>query len=430
MNNDRIIEILSEWNFWQKDQDIGVLRDEYLFNLDRLINTRQIVAMTGVRRAGKSTLMKQFIKRHINAGEDARSFLYINFEEPKFTDLISLQFLEQVYEAYIEIVKPKGVPYILLDEVHKIRGWEKFVRGLHEKKEAHIIISGSTSKLLSKELGTLLTGRWLELKIYPLNFKEFLEFNDLKLKNRLEILSKKIKIKQLLRSYLEFGGFPLVVLKKEKEDILRRYFDDIIGRDIVERYKIRSMEKLKSLSKYYLTNFTSYISYRRIVKFLGLNLDTIERFSSYISDASLIFFVPKFSYSLKEQEVNPRKIYGIDLGLINIVSFRFSDNIGRLYENLVFLSLIKGGTELYYYKNKWECDFVIKRGQKITQLIQVSYQIKENEEREIKGLLEAANAFKLKKELYIITEDKEESYNIKGKTIKYIPLWKWLLLYN
>lgn len=426
MNNEQIIEILSEWNFWKKDQDAGVYRETYLDKLNKLIQTEQIVAIIGVRRSGKSTLMKQFIKKQIDLGKSRESFLYVNFEEPKFTDMLSLDSLQQIYNAYIEILKPKNIPYLLLDEIHNIPRWEKFVRGLHEKKEANIIVSGSTSKLLSKELGTLLTGRWLELKTYPLNFQEFLQFKQLKIKNKLDILSQKVKIKQLLREYLEFGGFPLVSLKEEKEEILRRYFDDIITRDIAERHKIRRVDKLKTLAKYYLTNSSSLISYRKISKFMNLSLDSVERFSNYMEDANLVFLVPKFSYSLKEQEVNPRKVYSIDSGLINVISFRFSDNIGKLYENIVFLSLVRGDREIYYYKNKNECDFIIKKGKKIIQAIQVSYQIKENREREIKGLLEAIQAFKLKEGI-IITEDKEGEEKIKGKKIKFIPLWKWLL---
>ncbi len=426
MNNEQIIEILSEWNFWKKDQDAGVYRETYLDKLNKLIQTEQIVAIIGVRRSGKSTLMKQFIKKQIDLGKSRDSFLYVNFEEPKFTDMLSLDSLQQIYDAYIEILKPKNIPYILLDEIHNIPRWEKFVRGLHEKKEANIIVSGSTSKLLSKELGTLLTGRWLELKTSPLNFQEFLQFKQLKIKNKLDILSQKVKIKQLLREYLEFGGFPLVSLKEEKEELLRRYFDDIITRDIAERHKIRRVDKLKTLAKYYLTNSSSFISYRRISKFMNLSLDSVERFSNYMEDANLIFLVPKFSYSLKEQEVNPRKVYSVDSGLINVISFRFIDNIGKLYENIVFLSLVRGDREIYYYKNKNECDFIIKKGKKIIQAIQVSYQIKENREREIKGLLEAIQAFKLKEGI-IITEDYEAEEKIENKTIKFIPLWKWLL---
>ena len=426
MNKENIIEILDSWNFWKRDQSTGVLRQPYLDKMDSLIKTGQVVALTGVRRSGKSTLMKQFIKQRIASKEERESFLYVNFEEPKFADLLSLNFLQQIYEAYIEIVKPRSMPYILLDEVQLIPKWESFVRGLHEKKEAHILVSGSTSKILSKELGEKLTGRWLEMKIYPLTFSEFLNFKGIELKSRLDMVSESVKIKQLLREYLEFGGFPLVSLSGEKQEILARYFDDIISRDIAERHKIRKVEKLKPLAKYYLTSFSSMISYRKTANFIGLSLDSIERFSKYMEDAYLLFFVPKFSYSLKEQEVNLRKVYCIDSGLINAVSFRFSENIGRLYENLVCIDLIKKGKEVYYYKNGGECDFIVKEGAKVTRAIQVSYQINGNKEREVNDLLEALEAFRLK-EGFIITEGLETEEKVQGKKIIYIPLWKWLL---
>jgi len=426
MDKETIIEILSDWNFWKTDRETGIDRDSYLNEMERLAKTGQILAVTGVRRSGKSTLMKQFIKRQIARGRDRKSFLYVNFEEPKFMGLLSLDFLLQVYEAYMEIVKPKEKPFIFLDEVQNVPNWERFARSLHEKKEASVFVSGSTAKLLGAEIGAVLTGRWAEVKIYPLNFREFLTFKGLKTETALDIVSQKLKIKQLLREYLEFGGFPLVALKDEKEDILRRYLDDIVTRDIAARHKIRMPEKLNALVKYYLTNFSSHISYRSIAKFLGLSLDTVERFSSYMAEAYIVFFVPKFSYSLKEQEVNPRMAYGIDLGLINIAGFRFMENLGKLYENAVFLSLIKNGREIYYYKNRGECDFLIRDRRKIT-AIQVSYQIKENKEREIRGLMECMNVFKLK-EGFIITEDKEGEETIDDRKIIYKPLWKWLLM--
>ena len=426
MNNETIIEILSAWNFWRRDQETGIIRNTYLNKLDRLAKTDQIVAITGVRRSGKSTLMKQFIKKKISSGINSALFLYVNFEEPKFSGSLSSEFLQQIYEAYFEIIKPDEKPWLFLDEVQNVPNWERFVRGLHEKKEANIFISGSTAKLLGKELGTLLTGRWVEMKTYPLDFREFLLFKQMKIENKMDMLSNKVRIKQLLREYLEFGGFPLVALKEEKEEILRRYFDDIVERDIALRYNIRKTEKLKALARYFLTNFSSHISYRKIAKFIGLSLDSIERYSSFMAEGYLLFFVQKFSYSLKEQEVNPRVVYGIDSGLINITGFRFSENLGKLYENAVFLSLLEGGKEIYYHKNRGECDFLIKEGQKVVRAIQVSYQIKENREREVNGLLEAMNAFQLNAGL-IITEDMEEEERIDGREIVYMPLWKWLI---
>ncbi|MCD4798214.1 MAG: ATP-binding protein, partial [Methanosarcinales archaeon] len=309
MEKEKIIEILDEWNFWSKTPDCGILRDGYLQLFENMKATQQVVFITGVRRSGKSTLMKQHIKKMIDKGDDKRNFLYINFEEPKFIDELSVQFLIDAFDAYLEIVQPTSTPYLFLDEIQHIKGWERFVRALHEKRSANIFVSGSSARLLSKELGTALTGRHIDIHVYPLTFREFLEFNNLKLETKLDIVTNKLKIRQMMRKYLSSGGFPLVVLLDGNNEILRDYFNDIILRDIAERYRVLKVDKLRSLAKYYLTNIGAPSSFRKIANFIGISLDSVERYSYHLSDAYLIFFVKKFSYSLKEQEINPRKVY-------------------------------------------------------------------------------------------------------------------------
>lgn len=426
IEKEKLIEILNDWNFWTRDQKTGIFRSGYIEKLERLSKTKQIIIVMGVRRSGKSTIIKQHIMHLIRKGVDRKNFLYVNFEEPRFINELSLSVLQQIYDAYREIIKPTAKPHIFLDEVQLVSGWERFARALHEKEEATIFVSGSSAKLLSKELATTLTGRHVDLEVYPLNFKEFLEFKGMKIKTKLDILSNKLKIKQLLREYIEFGGFPLVVLQEEKNEILARYFDDIVSKDISERYKIKKINKLKTLAKYYLTNVGSFASFRKIKEFIGISLDSVERFSYYLNDAYMIFLVNKFAYSLKEQEVNPKKIYCIDSGLKNIVGFKFSEEIGHLYENLVFLELFQKRKELYYWKDKGECDFIVKERTKVKDAIQVCYNLENNKEREMEGLLSAMNEFNLS-EGFIITEEYEGEERIKGKKIKFIPLWRWLL---
>ncbi|MCD4842515.1 MAG: ATP-binding protein [Methanosarcinales archaeon] len=427
VEKEKIIEILDEWNFWSKTPDCGILRERYLQQFEKMKATQQVVFITGVRRSGKSTLMKQHIKRMIDEGEDRKNSLYINFEEPKFIDELSVQFLIDAFDAYLEIVQPTSTPDLFLDEIQHIKGWERFVRALHEKGSANIFVSGSSARLLSKELGTALTGRHIDIHVYPLTFREFLEFNNLKLETKLDIVTNKLKIRQMMRKYLSSGGFPLVVLLDGNNEILRDYFNDIILRDIAERYKVIKVDKLRSLAKYYLTNIGAPSSFRKIANFIGISLDSVERYSYHLSDAYLIFFVKKFSYSLKEQEINPRKVYAIDPGLRNIVSFKFSEDLGKLYENTVFLELYRRGEEVYYYQGRHECDFVVMRGQSITQAFQVCYSLTEqNREREIAGLLEAMDEFELS-EGTIITDDVETVENYGDKSIRFVALWKWLL---
>ncbi len=432
MLRDEILKILLDWNFWTKDQEIGIEREEYKGKLIDLLDTRFIVSVIGVRRSGKSTIMRQ-VTKELSEKIGRENILFVNFEDERFTKLDS-KILSKIYEIYLEEIKPSTKPVIFLDEIHRVENWEKWVRTYHELGKAKIIVSGSTSQIIKGELGTLLTGRHLDMKVYPLSFKEFLSFKNVKIRSKLELLEKESEVKTLLREYLEFGGFPEVVLEKKfKKEILRNYFDDIITKDVVERYKIRKIEELKSLTKFYLTNIGKYTTFSSTQKFLKLSKDTIENFSTYLSDVFLMFFVKMFDYSLKKQEKAPRKVYSIDVGLSNAIGFRVSENIGRLMENIVFIELTKMFEEIYYWKEYGkaegkEVDFVIKEGPEIKQLIQVTYASgrDEVEEREIKSLIKASDVLSCKN-LLVITWDYEGEEEVKGKKIRFVPLWKWLL---
>jgi len=306
---------------------------------------------------------------------------------------------------------------------------------LHERKEARIAVSGSSARLLSEEFATLLTGRHITFAIYPLCFNEFLKFSGMELKSEVEALAKKSEIKQLLDEYLEFGGFPEVVLSSEKRRILLSYFETVITRDIVERFKIREREKLRTLAKYYLTNISSPMTFNSVSRFLKLPLTTVERFSDHLETANLIFFVKRFSYSLKEQEKSPRKVYSVDVGLSNAIGFKFAKNLGKIAENVVATSLkarqsFDPEAEVYYWKDQLgrEVDFVVKRGLKVRQLIQVCWDVGELEtkNRELRALLGAMKKLGIS-EGVIVTGDYDGEEKIRGKKIRYIPLWKWLV---
>lgn len=435
MRKDEILEILSDWNFWAKKIDTGIERENYVKKIVELITkTNQIVCIVGVRRSGKSTLIKQIAKELAKNLENAADTLIVNFEDERFLEK-NLKLLTDIYNTYVERLKPERKPFVFLDEIQNIPEWEKFVRGVHERKEANITVSGSSSKLLSAELATLLTGRYITFFVYPLSFLEFLKFKDMSVSNEVEILAKRMEIKRLFLEYLEFGGFPEVVLSAERKRILISYFETIITRDIIERFRIREREKIKTLAKYYLTNISSPITFNKISKFLRLPLTTVERFSHYLETANLIFFTKKFSYSLKEQEKAARKVYSVDTGLSNAIGFRFAEKIGKIMENVVAIELKREQTfdpalEIYYWKDyrQREVDFVVKEGLKVVQLIQVCFNLDnmETKERETKALLKAMDEFKLNNGL-IITEDFEGEEKIKGKKIIYKPLWKWLL---
>jgi hypothetical protein len=434
MKKEEILEILEEWNFWKKEIETGIIRSNYLKKMKNFLQNNMIIALIGVRRAGKSFIMKQLAKNLISNGINAKDILIVNFEDRRFTDL-SLEFLDRIFETYLEFVKPNSKPYIFLDEIHKVEKWEKWVRTFQELQKGKILISGSTANLLKSELANLLTGRHLDLIVFPLDFKEFLSFKNLEIKDLLDIINKKIEIKSFMREYCEFGGFPEVVLSVNKKEILLSYFEDIITKDIVLRYKVKKVKELTNLARFYLTNISNLITYTSLENSLGITADTIEKFSRYMEESFLIFFVNKFSKKIKEVEKSPRKIYCIDVGLSNAVGLRFSENIGRIIENLVAIALKKQSLqdpniEIFYWKDyqQNEVDFVIKEGLEIKQLIQVTYASgkDEIEKREIKALLKASELLKCE-DLLIITWDLEDEMKANNKIINCLPLWKWLL---
>ena len=427
MRRDEILKILVDWNYWGNYKDESVDRGRYIEDLNHLLKIGEIIVIKGVRRSGKSTLMLQFIRK---SGLEEKNTLVVNFEDPRFKDL-NLELLDRIYEVYLDELQPDKEHYVILDEVQEVEGWEKFARYLHEAKKVQVFITGSSSKLLSEEYSTFLAGRHVDIEIFPLSFSEFLEFKGVSIRSRMEMVKFRHRIRKLLDEYLEFGSFPKVVLIEEgKEELLNNYFRDILIKDVQSRFKVRETGKLEELAKYYLTNISTLQSFNRARKLLNLSLDTVERFSKYFAVARLIFFVPKFSFSVREQILNPKKVYCMDTGLRNIVSFKFSEDIGRIVENVVFLNLLFRNKEIYYWRDKQqrEVDFVLKSGLEIEQLIQVTYASGEEEieVREKKALIKASEELNCD-DMLVITWDYESEEEFKGRRIKFIPLWKWLL---
>jgi len=435
MEKFEILEILTEWNFWKEDMEVGIFREYYVNEILDRLKLDKVISVIGVRRSGKSTILKQIVKKLIEKNMRENT-LIVNFEDRRWLKL-DLEFLNKVYDAYQEIIKPRGKPYIFLDEIQKVEKWERFVRSLNERKEANILITGSSSELMSKELSSLLTGRTLEIEIFPLSFKEFLKFKKLRIKDERDMAFNAAEIRSLFIEYLEFGGFPEIVLvddKRYKREILWQYFDDIIGKDVIERFNIRNSRKIEILAKYYLTNISSPHTFNSISRFLKIPVETISRYSNYLEISRLISFLKRFSFSLKEQENSPRKVYSIDIGLSNAIGFRFREDFGKIAENIVFLELkrreMKSKTEIFYWKDSYgkEVDFVVKDDTSIKELIQVCWDISKpnTKERELKALVKAGKELKCRN-LKVITWDYEGREEFKGKEIRFIPLWRWLL---
>ncbi len=433
MDKKEILELLIDWNFWTKEQFTGTRREELLEEIERKARTKEIMVITGARRTGKSTIILQYLKDRIDAGIPKENILIVNFEDPRFRGL-NLELLNRIYEIYLtEIETTSEEQYVVLDEVQVIDGFEKFARYLQENRRINVLVTGSSSKLLSSEYATVLAGRHMDTEVFPLGFIEYLKFRGLNIKTSLDMIAERHSIKKELREYIGTGGFPKVVLEKEernKKELLYTYYRDILIKDVTVRYNIKDIQKLEELAKYYMTNISSPNSYNRIKNILGISLDTVERYSSYLESTYMLFFIKKFSYSLKEQVLNPRKVYALDTGLRNTVSFAFSEDSGRLVENVVFMHLRREYPGIYYWKNdtQKEVDFIISEKNRVTRAIQVCWDMssESTRKREVEGLVAAMETFSLNEGL-ILTDDTEDEIEVDDKKIIVRPVWRWLL---
>lgn len=428
MRREDILAALIDWNFWGNFKDESRERPIYLTHLNGLAETGEVVVIKGVRRSGKSTLLHQFLNKKIEEGLKPKNTLFINFEDPRFSNC-TIEDLNDIYDTYKEEQQPDKGHIVVLDEVQEIEKWEKFVKLLHEAKKVKVFVTGSSSKLLSEEYASLLSGRHVDMEVSPLSFQELLNFKGHNISDKTDLIKNRHLVKNKLREYLEWGGFPKINLVKErgKREILNRYFEDIIIKDIQKRFNVRKTGKLEQLAKYYLSNISNLQSYNKVKDAVNLSLDTVERFSEYFSTGRLLFFVPKFSFSHKKQLLNPKKVYSIDPGLRNVSGFRFSRDVGRLMENVVFLELFRKNKEVFYWKENREVDFVVKEGNEVKKLIQVCYNFDrdEVEERELKALVKASEDVECE-DLTVVTYETEDQREVAGKEIDCIPFWKWL----
>jgi predicted AAA+ superfamily ATPase len=422
------LDLLTALNPWWSGKPFkaGIRREKYFTKIQKYLGTGEIVVLTGVRRSGKTTLLFQIIDDLIcNRQVDPRSILFVNCDEPEITRLEDP--LETLLETYRRDVYGGDAAYLILDEIQTIEGWERWVKSLYDRKQFTLVISGSTSYLLDSNLSTLIAGRYLPVHVYPLDFAEYVAFSGEDLPHDpVTLAAAKYRLLHLLGEYLREGGFPQVVLQDDemiRRDQLRAYYDSIVYRDIVRVNDVRNQKALGDLLVYCMTNVTSLYSYRNLQEVLGIDFKTIKEYLYYAEKAKILFEVQYFSYSLKTQSRNNKKIYCIDNGLRNAVSFRFSEDEGRLAENLVFIELKKQGREVYYWKKQGEVDFVVKHPDRSLSAINVSY-TDLLPAREEKALLAFADLHGSQvRECILLTKDTEK----KEGAVRYIPLWKWLL---
>lgn len=395
----------------------GTVKREILDSIMGSLNDSRVLIITGIRRSGKSTLLKQMI-------QNVKDYCYVNFEDERFIDFKAQDF-ESLNEVLIEIYNNPKIYFF--DEIQNIDKFELFVRRLQDQ-DKKVVITGSNSALLSRELGTRLTGRYKSFEVYPFSFKEFLSFNGTAYsRDDFYLAEKKVKLLKLFNDYFNLGGMP-EYLKNKDIEYIRTVYENIIYKDVIARYSIKKQKIVRELVNILLANISSLFTYNSIKKPLGLsNSITVKEYISYLCNSYLFFELQKFDFSMKRQLTAPKKSYVIDNAFSRIMGFNFSENKGRLLENMVFIELKRRGKEIYYYSNNSECDFVIKTLNKISSAIQVCYSLtKENREREISSLLEAMQKFKLKVG-YILTYEQEEEIRKDKKTIKVLPVLKWLL---
>ncbi len=383
---------------------------------DKVLSTPKIIIITGVRRCGKSTLLRQISTKCSRYG-------YFNFEDERLLDFTYRDF-NPLLEIFLELFP--GVNTFFFDEIQNIRGWEKFVRRLFTENYK-LFITGSNARLLSSDIATALTGRNIKLELFSFSFREYLQYHTFPLKP-VYTTKEMAEISRLLQDYLLYGGFPEIAASQDYEELAEIY-QDIIIKDLLVRFAIRDTKDFRELSLYLLSNISQKISFNNLKNLLHFsNTSKVKNYVDFLSEAYLVFSVFKYDYSVQKQIKNDRKNYAIDLGLVNAVSFSFGKETGKALENAVFLELKRQKHTVYYYQGKKECDFVLKEGVHITAAIQVSAHLEqpETKERELQGLLEAMEKFALQQG-FLITLNEETTLLIDKKKIYVVPLWKFLL---
>ena len=434
LDKDKLFEILNEWNFWFRELPKFYDRKVYSKRLTKISKSGEVIVIKGVRRSGKSTLLLSEIERLIQEGIDRKNILFVNFEDQRFKIFDEKTLLEDIKKVYLEYIAPKGDIVIMLDEVQNIPQWEKWVLKEYELSKNLLYVTGSNSHLLSGEFSSALSGRYLDIEVFPLSFKEFLSFAGLDISTKALFLNSHTKILQLFKNYMEFGGFPKVALTKDEElkkDTLKVYYDTILLRDIVARYKLKNYQLLNELSLFLLSNNSTIQSYNKLKNNFQTSFDTIKDYIEYLQNSYMIFTLNKFDYSFKKQLANPKKVYAIDTGLSNQVSFKSTEKLGANLENIVFLELKRRGKKIFYYKtsNNLEIDFLVDEDEYF-ELIQVTTSLKDEvtKKRELRAFFVAKKELNKDVVAKVITLDNSKTISKDGIDIEVINLIEWLLL--
>ena len=408
----------------QREERDRLLARPYLkrhisYDEGELLKSKQIKLLTGPRRAGKSTQALLMLR--------GKNFAYLNFDDnallKHWDENLVMQVIAEVYPGY---------EYLMLDEVQNLEGWDLWVSKLY-RNGVNMIITGSNAKMLSSEMATALTGRYLEVKMLPFSLGEYFEWHKVDLPAVSD--ADNAKAMALTDDYLRQGGYPETI---EARNITISYlstlFDSIVWKDVVDRHKIRKVSDLNGVALYLLSNFCNPVSVNGLAEDLGFSsVNTVKKFMGYLAEPYLFFYLPRYNNKLKLMNKAAKKVYVVDNGFVAARAFNLSDNFGRLLENQVFVELLRRGYNtdnngMFYYRsrNDKETDFVLRKGAKIEQLVQVCYDMSaaKTEKLEVDALVEWAEELKCDN-LVIVTEKEERTIEVKGRTIKVVPITKF-----
>lgn len=445
MDKDTLNTLLNSWNPHFINQTHNkhlstVPRTKYLQQLKKLLDVRHVLILTGVRRAGKSTLMHQMMNYLMEEKKvPAQNILYLFLEDILVQQYLNSgwKILEEIYNFYLETYNPKGKVYLFLDEIQGIKNFNHWISSKYEKQELiKFILSGSKKSLVESESASVLTGRNIQINIYPLNFYEYLLIKKVEIKKSNKVKSiiqdnfnQQKQILYHLNNYLKEGGYPEIVLAKDEElkkTLASNYYRDTLARDVIIPNSIRNSQEIEILGLQILTDFTKTHTYSSLSKPQKLSIETTKNFLNYLKKAYLFFESKYFSYKTKEtQDIQKaRKIYVVDNGLRNFNIPLIRPDMGQCVENVVYIELLKQTEAVYYWQGKKEIDFVVMNPN--LTLYNVSYTDQLNN-REIEGMIEGLNEFNLEKG-FIITKNYADTQIIESKKIEFIPLWAWLIL--
>lgn len=433
-----LLEVLDDWNDWRNPlppHTIGQPR-RLTQTILSMATGREVVAITGVRRSGKSTILYQLMDARLRAGMERDRLLLVNLEDHRFAPHLGADLLDRILEVHRETRATSGPLTVFLDEIQEVPDWERWVRSHYDREpDLRFVLTGSSARLLASDLSTLLTGRTLTFTARPLSFAEFLEFqgvNDVTGGPPLEVAranhGRRHELAHALARYVEWGGFPEVVkadTDARRRMLLQQYFDDILGRGVLRRYAVRDYALLRDLALVLLANISNLMSYGALGRTLGTSASTVQLLSSHLEQAFLLAQARLFSFSMKASVAaqKPRKIYAIDPGLRNAVVPRSSPDHGRLAENLVYQHLASSGEPPRYWKDGPEVDFVVGRTPPVPINVTFGDEIPERERAGLAAFFEKHKA----REGWLITRGQiaEETLG-KGK-VHVVPLWAWLL---